>query len=153
MTKKLALICITIAILLIFAVSLWTLRYRYDKKSIRGVSIPIRTNRITGKTQMYNPFTMEWISSDSSGPPVILPTSERGKVNFETLQVGSSWNITKVGIEIQVKRRGGIVRLKERHLRLIDIKPGAAESVNIEVDYDSSSEFVQVDIYVVWGTK
>lgn len=162
-TRKLILTCIAIAVLLMFAILLWTLRYRYDKISIRGSSLPIRTNRLTGRTQMYDPFTMNWISSDSSGRPEALPTSELSKVSYETRQFGdtrhilvhndSSWNITKVGIAVQVRRPGGKVRQNKRHQILIDIKPGTAEEAKIDVNYDSSSEFVQVNIYAAWGTK
>lgn len=60
--KHLALVLITLLIMCA-AVFVWPTRYRYDHVQIGRVTLPVRMDRITGRSEVFSPMTKTW-----SGP-------------------------------------------------------------------------------------
>ncbi len=103
--------------LLLVGIFVWPTRYRYDRISSASYAGVIRTDRLSGKSQQFEPGT-GWVSLQSAQHdrhvPSLeqdLPKEELAKVELQKcggkdvtlvceLYNGSTWNISRIVVEV-----------------------------------------------------
>lgn len=135
MTKRNSIIIGTIVLLTILAFStfVWPTIYRYDHMNLNGTVLPVRINRISGKTEILYPSG--WASVDTpqkeeqrQDTRVSLPVDELNKLggnaNFYidklscSIYNGSSYRIDEIVIHISVTDVGSSVPEIDRDYRM-----------------------------------
>lgn len=124
------------------AIFIWPTRYRYDHVLTPGYSGPIRTDRLTGRVQQFQPG-VGWVTAhpaQTAGPSLApqqnLPKSALDKVVLQEcrskegsgtlvceLYDGSTWNIKEVIVEVTVQKDAGPVAEMRRQYAMRAVFP------------------------------
>jgi hypothetical protein len=136
--------------LLTFGVVFWPTLYRYDHVTLAGGTLPLRTQRITGRTEIFSP-TAGWFelgtsrSNDDVALPLPSPELRQLTGNGELtghgsflgkVYNGSSWTVTELTLRLVALERDGNTRWERLFNAAVRIKPFSTESISIEVTGD-----------------
>lgn len=140
-TKNLIIICIT---LLIAGILFWPTLYRYDKVSVmRGRSLLVRVNRLTGYTEFLG--RSGWVPVGKVGRKKVrnIPYEEWSKITGKAslsdgifkgeIYNGSNWKITSITVRIVAKEKDGRIRWDRKFKKEISIDPLSTSSFSISV--------------------
>jgi len=139
-------ICLTV---LLIGVFLWPTVYRYDKISLEGISLPLKINRITGKTEIFF-WGSGWTSYKEGkieNEGKLFPPDELAKVEVTgslssdifhaEFYNGSSWNIERAMFQLTIREEDGTVRWKRKYSNIppyrLPISPFSKGEINISV--------------------
>lgn len=160
-TKNITIICAT---LILIGILFWPTQYRYDKITLQGNTLPVRTHRLTGYTEYF--LMGKWIPQEgqqSSKKSKILPLEEHIKVtgnaglNYGSfsgkIYNGSNWTITDMIIRVIAKEKSGSVRWDRKFKESKVIPPLSTESIYVSVTGDEGVTSFEWNIEEIRGYK
>jgi hypothetical protein len=160
-TKNVVVICIT---LLIGGIVFWPTLYRYDKMTIRGNSLQVRVNRLTGYTEYF--ALGKWVPEkghENKREGTSIPLEERLKITGNAalrygtfsgkIYNGSSWTISKVTFRVKAVETYGTTRWERQFNESIQIDPLTTSYFNITVTGDEGIGSFSWQIDEVLGFK
>lgn len=107
-----------------FLVVFWPTLYRYETLTVDGNIIPVRSNRLTGKTEIF--ALTKWVSETEDKKPIELSQANLMKITGNadlkngylegSLYNGSNFELTSLEITIELTSYGSIDELKDGSL-------------------------------------
>jgi hypothetical protein len=127
--KKVAIAFVVILILVLVSFSLlfiWPTVYRYDHMNLGGTVLPVKINRLTGKTEVLYPTGWRVAGTGETGRKD-LPASELAKItgNAEITLYGwihfhpyngSEWRVEEIQVEVTVRENDTVVLQRRYNL-------------------------------------
>lgn len=161
-TKSIAIIC---AAVILIGILFWPTLYRYDRMTLQGNTLPVRTHRLTGYTEYF--LMGKWIPQEgqqSSKKSKMLPFDEQIKVTGNAglsgygsfsgkVYNGSSWTITDMIIRVIAKEKNGSVRWDRKFKEARVISPLSTASIYITVTGDENVASFEWNIEEIRGYK
>jgi hypothetical protein len=144
--QKIVLIAVA-AVVVVLAVTVWPTRYRYDHVNLGESVLPVRIDRLSGRTEILYGWS-GWVKTNDSthiGPTIQeLPAAEAAKVTgnarlaygtlFEgKLYNGSSFYLRELIITITALEKSGETRWSRQFKDEIVIEPLTTGNFQIEV--------------------
>ena len=144
-------------LLIVLAVTVWPTRYRYDHVNLRGSVLPVRTDRLSGRTEILSGMN-GWVevgdpkNTGNPGPKMQeLPAVERAKVTGNAglaygtlfqgkLYNGSSFYLREVVITITAQEKSGNPRWSRQFKDEVFIEPLTTGNFQIEVTGAENAE-------------
>ena len=143
-TKNLIIICLT---LLIAGIIFWPTLYRYERMTIRGNSLPVRINRLTGYTEYF--VLGKWVperDQEKKQKGTRIPHEVRSKITGNAslsygtfsgnIYNGSGWTITNITFRVIAKEKDGSVRWDRKFNKSIQIDPLSTSYFSVAVTGD-----------------
>ena len=151
-------VCVTV---LIIGFVFWPTMYRYDRLTGGNVSVPMRTNRITGVTQVF--WQGDWrttgsqaASGSAGAEDQRLPATEQALLTGEgsfgysgrgyqttgfgvSLYNGSAWIVNRVVLRVSAIEPAGGVRWSRRFSETTSIGPLSTQYLHIELGGDDGA--------------
>ncbi|CAG1065734.1 hypothetical protein BAC1_01322 [uncultured bacterium] len=157
-TKNILIICVT---LILFGIFFWPTLYHYDKMTVGGNMFPVRTNRLTGNSDIF--LMNEW-TSQKTKKGKMLPASELNKITGNAglngygsfsgkIYNGSDWTITKMIIQVVAKEKEGTVRWNRKYTETTSIAPLTTGYISFDVTGDENVSSSEWSIDEVYGYK
>ena len=138
----------SMCLIIVFAVTVWPTRYRYDHVSAQGTVLPVRIDRFSGRTEILRGMS-GWVAVEApkntrSARMLELPAAERVKVTgnagllYGTLFEGklynaSSFYLREVVVTITAQEESGALRWSRQFKDEVFIEPLTTGNFQIQV--------------------
>ena len=123
-------------VLVAVAALLWANRYRYDSMTVSGDTLPVRIDRVTGKSEVLYPGGWESVGSEEAPAGEQLPAEQltririlgaqyRSNTGFVDSEIfnGSDYELTEVSLRCTITSTGRTLATRRLTKRL-SVKPG-----------------------------